>query len=62
MARPSYSWKETDDLRRAVDLMNAGTFVMDRLVTHRFPLSRIAEGFETLEHKPADYIKGIVVP
>jgi threonine dehydrogenase-like Zn-dependent dehydrogenase len=34
----------------------------DGIISHRFPLARIQEAFETLEHKPADYIKGVVIP
>jgi threonine dehydrogenase-like Zn-dependent dehydrogenase len=61
-AHPSYSLDQTDDMRRAVRLLNNGVFRMDGIISHRFPLARIQEAFETLEHKPADYIKGVVVP
>jgi L-iditol 2-dehydrogenase len=62
VAHPSYSLNETDDLRRAVDLLNAGVFKLDRVVTHSFPLSEIEKGFQHLEQKPAGFIKGIIVP
>jgi threonine dehydrogenase-like Zn-dependent dehydrogenase len=61
-AHPSYSLDQTDDMRRAVRLLNNGAFRMDGIISHRFPLDRIQEGFETLERKPADYIKGVVIP
>ncbi len=61
-AHPSFSPDQTDDMRRAVRLLNNGVFRMDGIISHRFPLDRIQEAFETLEHKPADYIKGVVIP
>jgi len=62
VAHPGYSEDQLDDTRRAVSLINKGTFRMQGIVSHRFPLERVQEAFETLEHKPADYVKGIVVP
>lgn len=59
---PSFSTDEMDDMRRAVTLLNAGTFELDGVISHRFPLAQIQEAFETLEAKPVDYIKGIVIP
>ena len=59
---PPYSISEADDMRRAALLINNGTFKMDGVISHRFPLERIQEAFETCEHKPADYIKGVVIP
>ena len=35
---------------------------MKPLVTHVFKLSEIEKAFDTLEHKPAGFMKGIVVP
>jgi threonine dehydrogenase-like Zn-dependent dehydrogenase len=35
---------------------------MDGIISHRFKLKRIEEAFATLEDKPKDYIKGVVVP
>ncbi len=61
-AHPSFSFDQVDDMRRAVQLLNNGVFQMDDIISHRFPLDRIHEAFETLEHKPADYIKGVVIP
>ena len=61
-AHPSFSPDQADDMRRAVRLLNNGTFRMDGIISHRFTLDRIQEAFETCEHKPADYIKGVVIP
>lgn len=61
-AHPSFSLDQDDDMRRAVRLLNNGVFRMDDIISHRFPLERIQEAFETLEQKPADYIKGVVTP
>jgi threonine dehydrogenase-like Zn-dependent dehydrogenase len=59
---PRYSTNEFDDFRRAIMLVNKGTFHMDGIISHRFPLERVQEAFETCEHKPVDYIKGVVIP
>ena len=59
---PNYSPDPWDDFRRTVLLINNGTFVTKPLVTHEFKLSEIEKAFDTLEHKPADFIKGIVIP
>jgi len=61
VAHPSYSLNPLDDLRRAVNLLEKGTFNIERLVTHEFSLENIQEAFETLENKPKGYIKGLVV-
>lgn len=61
-AHPSCSPDQLDDMRRAVRFLNNGVFRMDDIISHRFPLDRIQEAFETLERKPADYIKGVVLP
>jgi L-iditol 2-dehydrogenase len=61
-AYTGYTMLEIEHLRRAVALYNQGVFKMDRIVTHRFALEDIQRAFETLEQKPADYVKGIVVP
>ena len=60
-AHPDYSLDQTDDLRRAVDYLNKGVFQMDELITHRFELDEINQAFETLENKPKDYLKGVVI-
>lgn len=62
VAHPGYSLNPIDDTRRAVDLLNAGVFSLQKIVTHRFALDHIGEAFQSLESKPAGFIKGIVVP
>ena len=62
VAHPGYSLDPIDDMRRAVNLLNAGVFSLDRIITHRFPLDRIGEAFGCLESRPAGFIKGIVEP
>ena len=60
-AHPDYSVNEADDFRRAIAFINNGTFRNRELVSHEFPLEKIQDAFETLDKKPPDYIKGIVV-
>ena len=43
----------------AIRLLSAGTVAVDRLVTHRFPLARIAEAFAA--HRSPEAIKVTVV-
>lgn len=45
-----------------MNLLTKGTFKNEEMVTHEFKLSVIMTAFQTLEHKPKNYIKGIVVP
>ena len=59
-AHPVSSPDVLDDMRRAVALINRGTFHNEDLLSHRFKLEEINMAFETLEHKPKDYIKGII--
>lgn len=60
-AHPNFSHNEADDFRRAVALINNGTFDNKPLVSHEWPLDDIEAAFKTLENKPADFIKGIIV-
>jgi threonine dehydrogenase-like Zn-dependent dehydrogenase len=32
------------------------------LISHKWPLDKVEEAFRTLENKPKDYIKGVVIP
>lgn len=59
---PGYSMNQFEDMRRAVSYINKGIFKMDDLISHKFSLGEIQKAFETLENKPKDYIKGIVIP
>lgn len=61
-AHPPCSENEREDFRRAVQFINNGTFNNKELITHEFRLDEIQQAFEMLEHRPADYLKGIVVP
>ena len=61
VAHPPHAYDGEDDLRRAVALINNGTFKNKELVSHEFPLDKVQEAFETFNNKPADFIKGIVV-
>ena len=60
-ASPSLSLDPEDDLKRGTVLINSGKINNDLLISHRFDLKDINKAFDTLDHKPADYIKGIVV-
>ena len=62
VAHPGYSLDNADDMRRAVILINKGTYKFNELITHEFSLDDIQKAFETLENKPQGYLKGIVVP
>ncbi len=62
IAHPPYSHDQKDDFRRAVTLINNGTFQNEPLVSHIYKLSEIQKAFEDLEHKPNGFMKGIVVP
>jgi len=62
VAHPPYSRDERDDFRRAVCFINNGTFINEPLVSHKFKLSEIQTAFETMEHKPRNFMKGLVVP
>jgi len=59
---PPFSEDEPEDFRRMALLLANGTFRMEEVITHRFALADIQEAFETLENKPDDYLKGVVVP
>lgn len=60
--QPVYSENGLEDARRAVQLLNRGTFRQEDIITHRFPLERIQEAFETMAKKPKGYIKGVILP
>ena len=62
VAHPPYSKYQKDDMRRAIKLMEKGTFHIDEMLTHVYPLDEIQRAFEELEHKPKGFIKGVVIP
>ena len=59
---PPYSNNALEDMRRAVALINNGTFRIQPVITHEFRLDDIMQAFDSLEHHPAGYLKGIVCP
>lgn len=59
-AHPASTVDTADDMKRAIALINRGTFHNDDIITHRFTLEEINKAFTTLENKPKDYIKGII--
>lgn len=61
VAHPDHSENENDDFRRAIELVNNGTFKVKELISHEFAFENLNEAFEMLCHKPKDFIKGMVV-
>ena len=59
-AHPPSALDQDDDMKRAIALINNGTFNNKDIITHRFKLEEINKAFETLDNKPKDYIKGII--
>ncbi|HKG44979.1 MAG TPA: zinc-binding dehydrogenase [Gaiellaceae bacterium] len=51
-----------DALREAAQLVAAGELDVDALVTHRFPLERLADAFEAALERPAGFVKAWVAP
>ena len=49
-----------DALREAVRLAAAGELDVERLVTHRFPLARLADAFEAARTRPPGFVKAVV--
>ena len=47
-------------LARAFELVAAGELIVDRLITHRLPLERLAEGVELMRRRQA--LKVYVTP
>ncbi|MGI6017863.1 MAG: zinc-dependent alcohol dehydrogenase [Marvinbryantia sp.] len=62
VAHPGHSLDAMDDLRRAVNYINNGTFYVKEMISHEFGLTQINRAFDMLEHKPKDYLKGLVYP
>ncbi len=61
-SHPHYSPDMAGDYRRALRALGRGVFPMEKIVTHRFPLDRVADGFEGLAAHASGFLKGIVVP
>jgi L-iditol 2-dehydrogenase len=47
---------------RALALLAAGRLKAAPLITHRFPLARVHEAMDTLEHRKGDPLKVVVNP
>jgi L-iditol 2-dehydrogenase len=45
---------------RALDLAARGDVDLDSILTHRFPLERAVDAFETVEHKRDGVIKAVI--
>ncbi len=61
-APPAFSPDGAADFRQTIAMMAAGRYPLDRLLTHRFPLSGIQQAFETsLSGDGGRYLKGIIV-
>ena len=50
------------DYPKVLRILQSGAVDLKALVTHRFPLARIAEGFDMLERGDPALVRGIVVP
>lgn len=61
-AHPSYSPDVMLDYARVLAALERGVFPMDLIVTDRYPLDHIADGFEALISHREGFLKGIVVP
>ncbi len=61
-AHPSYSPDVMADYERALAALGRGVFPMEKIVTDRFSLDRVADGFEALISHREGFVKGIVVP
>jgi threonine dehydrogenase-like Zn-dependent dehydrogenase len=49
-------------MREAVELALTGTLDVERLVTHRLPLSRLDDAFELARTRPPGFVKAVVGP
>lgn len=59
---PAFSPDGAAEFRATIAMMANGRYPLDRLLTHRFPLSGIQQGFETsLSGDGGSYLKGIIV-
>ena len=62
VTHPQFSHDQADDLRRAIMLINNGTYQIKDFITHEFALEDIQQAFEFYSQKPQGYMKGIVCP
>ena len=59
---PAYSRDFMEDMRRGLEGLRRGLFALDRILTHRFTLETVAEGFEMARTGADGYIKGLLLP
>ena len=59
-AHPRFAIDVRENYRRAISAYEDGTLPIDRIITHRFKLEEINEGFEMLMSGRPEYIKGII--
>jgi threonine dehydrogenase-like Zn-dependent dehydrogenase len=59
---PAYSRDFMEDMRRGLRGLRRGLFALDRIITHRFGLENVAEGFEMARTGEGGYVKGLLVP
>lgn len=61
-AYPNHSFDKARDLIDAMDALDRGVFPMEKLITHRYALDRVGQGYDDLIGRADGYIKGIVLP
>ncbi len=61
-AHPHYSPNVMADYERALAALERGVFPMDLIVTERYSLEQVGDGFEALISHREGFLKGIVVP
>jgi len=59
---PAYSQDFDEDLRRGLQGLRSGLFALDRILTHRFTLDNVTEGFEMARTGADGYVKGLLLP
>jgi threonine dehydrogenase-like Zn-dependent dehydrogenase len=59
---PEHSPDQKRDLEIAMQAIARGLYPLEKLISHRYQLGEIGEGFEALANPPEGYIKGIVMP
>jgi threonine dehydrogenase-like Zn-dependent dehydrogenase len=59
---PAYSRDFDEDLRRGLTGLRSGLFALENILTHRFTLSNVIEGFEMARTGVDGYVKGLLLP
>lgn len=60
VVHPWYANEYMFTLEKAVEAYAKNVYPTERLISHRVPFERTAEGFQLLEESPSEYIKGII--